>query len=112
MSRSFRKLAAMLMSAAILFAGSGFSSTFAAGMEHGLGIESPLVSPPSDGGETAKKCDHGCAGHFSAHLVTLIDAQPLFVPAATTVRQLGTPRSGAFSARLDSFFRPPRNSLA
>lgn len=100
------------MSAAILFAGSGFSGTFAAGMEHGLGIESQPVSPPSEGGEAAKKCDHGCAGHFSAHLVTLVDAQLLFDPPESTARQSGTPLLRVISARPDSFFRPPRTSLA
>lgn len=111
-SRPFRKLVAVLMSAAILFAGSGLSGTFAAGIEHGLGIESSAVSPPSETGDSAKKCDHGCAGHFTAHLVTLTDAQALFVPAATTATTSTTPPFGVIPLRRDSFFRPPRSSLA
>lgn len=112
MSTRLKRVLAAFLAGAILLAGSGFSGAFAAGIEHGLGVESQLVSPPSEGGETAKKCDHGCAGHFGAHLVSLIESQPPFLPAAATDRQSGAPVFRAVSARLDSFFRPPRISLA
>ena len=112
MSTRLNRVLAAFLAVAILLAGSGFSGAFSAGMEHCLGIESQLVSAPSEGGEAAKKCDHGCAGHFSPHLVTLIEVQLLFVPSASTARQSSTPLFGVISARSDSFFRPPRTSLA
>lgn len=112
MSMRLKRSLAAFLAGAILLAGSGFGSTFAAGIEHGLGIESSLFASPAEGSDSGKKCEHGCAGHFTAHLVTLIDAQLPLVPAATAAMQSATPAFGVIAARPDSFFRPPRTSLA
>ena len=107
-----KRILAVLLAGIILLAGSGFSGAFTAAVEHGLGIESPLASAPSDEGGAAKKCEHGCASHLSVHLTTLTEAQPLSIHVDAAAEPQSGPLLRATSARLDSFFRPPRYFLA
>lgn len=112
MSARVKRILAVLVAGIILLAGSGFSGAFAAAVEHGLGIESSLASQPSDDGEVHRKCDHGCATHLSVHLTTLTEAQPLSILIEAVAEPQSGPMWRATSARRDSFFRPPRCSLA
>ena len=106
-----KRILAVLLAGVIFLAGSGFNGAFAAAVEHDLGIESSLGSPPSDDGEMHKKCEHGCASHLSVHLTTLTQ-EALSILIVTAAEPESVPLLRATSARLDSFFRPPRYSLA
>jgi hypothetical protein len=103
---------AVLLAGIILLAGSGFSGAFAAAVEHAVGIESSLATPPSEDGEVHRKCEHGCASHLSVHLTMLTQAQPLSILVEAPAEPQSGALYGAISARPDSFFRPPRYSLA
>ena len=112
MLRRVKRFLAVLLAGVILLAGSGFSGAFAAAVEHGLGIESSLEGTSSDDGGAHKKCEHGCASHLSVHLTTLTHARPLSISIETAAEPESGALPRAISARLDSFFRPPRYSLA
>jgi len=110
--QSFRKAVLVLLSAAVLLGGSGFSGALAAAIQHDLGMELSLDGSSSDSDGREGSCTHGCAGHLSVHLLAVTSAggpEPLIAVtvqrgARATVQPLPFPR--------DSFFRPPRVSLA
>lgn len=108
-----KRVIAVVLAAAILLAGSGFGDAFAAALEHSLGIESSLAPAPSEGGDASNnKCEHGCAGHLNVHLTTLTDAHPFPMPVGASSEQKANPVFCVLPSRPDSFFRPPRVSLA
>lgn len=112
---SFRRVFSLVLCVAVLFAGSGFASSYAGAIEHDLGIEGSLDWPdnaPATGGERNGACDHGCAGHLSVHLLSIApSAGFLFQIAASTDLEL-LPDIRAVLALPNSFFRPPRLLLA
>lgn len=112
MSARFRKFLAVLISAAVLLGGSGFSGAFASALEHDLGIETQLGDSAPDTESEGKTCNHGCATHLAAHLVVLTDGGPSIVLVQAGVQRTVLPVAVPLVSRNDSFFRPPRSSLA
>lgn len=107
---SFRRVFSLVLCVAVLFAGSGFASAYADGIEHDLGIEATLDSPdsaPATGGER-----HGCAGHLTAHLLSLTPSAELLFEATATPGLESVPDTRAVPTLPNSFFRPPRLLLA
>lgn len=112
MHRRLRQFVAVFLAGAILLAGSGFNGAVALEMEHGLGIEPATQQPaPGHSGGTGS-ADHGCAGHLTSHLLTLTESRPLAFVAEPAAECELHPASSPPAARPDSFFRPPRFSLA
>lgn len=111
MSARVKRFVAVLLAGVIFLAGSGFNGAFAAAVEHDLGIESSLGRAPSDDGEVHRKCEHGCASHLSVHL-TAPTQETLSILIVAAAEPESVPPLRATPARRDSFFRPPRYSLA
>ena len=112
MSARFRKFVAVLISAAVLLGGSGFSGAFANALEHDLGIETQLGDAAPDTGLDSKTCSHGCGSHLAAHLIVLTDGGPSIVLVQAGVQRTVLPLAVPLGSRNDSFFRPPRSSPA
>lgn len=117
MRERLRRIVAALLAGAILLAGSGFNGAVALNavaveLERGLGIEpATQQSAPAHSGESGS-ADHGCAGHLTSHLLTLTESRPLAFVVEPASAYEPHPASWPPAARPDSFFRPPRFSLA
>ena len=111
-SARFRKFLAVLISAAVLLGGSGFSGAFANALDHDLGIETQLGDAARDTGSEGETCSHGCGAHLAAHLVVMTDGGPAMVLVPAGVQRAVLPLAVFLVSRNDSFFRPPRYSLA
>jgi hypothetical protein len=112
---SFRRVFSLVLCVAVLFSGSGFASAYAGAIEHDLGIEASLGSPdkaPATGGEPSGVCDHGCAGHLTVHLLSIVPSAAFLFQMASKSMLEPMPEIRAVHALPNSFFRPPRLLLA
>lgn len=111
-SYRLRKIVALLLCAATVFAGFGFAGAVAAEMEHGFGIEQTDPGPPGQAPED-RACSHGCAAHLGAHLPMLAPLPGGPNPPESVRSGIALSRAAAFiGVYPDAFFRPPRISLA
>ena len=109
MVRRLRKVVALALSAWLLVLGSGYAAASSGEAQHELEWVQAAAQPSGEGGAADL---HGCAGHFSAHLLALPqDACALLADScvASPFLQLD---AGLASVVPDRFSPPPKISLA
>lgn len=110
-SAPFRKLVALLISAALLLAGSGYTGAFASSLEHDLGVEMKFGGPVPDEHPQGKVCSHGCGSHLAAHLVVLSNCSGTVALSVVAAQPAALLTAIPLRFRVDSLYRPPQTLL-
>jgi hypothetical protein len=106
MPASFRKAVALALMAWMLVLGASSAAAFSTEVQHDLEWSH---GAPAD---TSSVDPHGCAGHVSAHFVTLEQVGAEWMVASSADSFVRHPDAHALAWQPDPFSRPPDPLLA
>jgi hypothetical protein len=112
MPKSFGKLLALLLCAAVLLGGGGIGSVFSGDLAHELGLERGADGAPSPCSNEGLFCPHGCTSHATAHLPALPSPSAVFIAVCPDTGEMSYGQIPPGCSLSDLLFRPPRLSLA
>lgn len=107
-----RRFVALFLAAVLVTAGTGVGASYSSEIEHDLGIEVSAGDGSLPQDDRGGACDHGCAGHFSVHLLSVTQPQQQHLVIVSSPERAIDPGARPVSSPPGSFFRPPRFSLA